>query len=684
MGDARVNDDHDARTGTSRSTLLGYAVLRANFDHSAPSYLDNFNAFVLDALAERYPAAADEAEVGEAIRTTFGLTIPDRVVGRLLRKLAKGGRAQAEEERRYSLTETARSGLQSLRESMSNFQSRQYELLGKFTSFVKEFHDESAGLIDADPGAHLQAFIERYAAPLLRRGVAGQRDNASPWGELQGAEYLVGAFVLHLEANDAATFSYLIDAVKGAILLSVLEIGPGDLSQKLSNLTLVFDTPVLLSALGYQGEMPQRAARQLLQLACELGVRLTYFEHTGKELSGVLDAAIVALRNPARSAEALRAVGTHFLDVGATASDVAIEQTMLHANLQRLGLRSIDKPESYFRYGLDESALEDLFKSKLPTQRESTRLYDLESISAIHRLRRGNSPNSFERCGYVLVTDNYGLTVVARQVDERHLWPLAMLDSEVASLLWVRSPAIADDLPRQQLLAAVYTGMQPAPHLWMKYVEEIERLQARGGVEPDEAIMLRSQPEARSALMDVTLGDTSKINPESVQVIVDRVRANLSSPYRVEADDARAQRDHAAREAESARQAQEELRKNVSGLRAELDELQSQVLARDQLIEQRATRRAYRIRLAVVITIATTLVLPVTLQAIIPSEFKHVPTAITLIVASAAVILLVIGILGSFIPGTFWDWLGPLERHMAKRIERRLRTSAALPPRAGR
>ena len=220
--------------GTGRSTLYGYAVLRANFDHDAPSYLDNFNAFVLDVLADRYPEASDEAGIGQAIRETFGFTIPDKVVGRLLKKLEKAGKVVAQRRNRYQIKESAREGLVSLRENMTKFQSRQTELLTKFTDFVKEHYSESSGLIDADPGLHLQAFIERHAVPLLRRGVTGKRDNATPWDELQGAEYLVGSFVLHLEANDAATFGYLIDAVKGAILTGVLETGPDDLRRKLT------------------------------------------------------------------------------------------------------------------------------------------------------------------------------------------------------------------------------------------------------------------------------------------------------------------------------------------------------------------------------------------------------------------------------------------------------------------
>ena len=64
--------EQTAPAPTGRSTLFGYAVLRANFDHDAPSYLDNFRAFVLDVLADLYPESGTEDTVGEEIREPDG------------------------------------------------------------------------------------------------------------------------------------------------------------------------------------------------------------------------------------------------------------------------------------------------------------------------------------------------------------------------------------------------------------------------------------------------------------------------------------------------------------------------------------------------------------------------------------------------------------------------------------
>ncbi len=352
----------------------------------------------------------------------------------------------------------------------------------------------------------------------------------------------------------------------------------------------------------------------------------------------------------------------------------------MRRNLQRLGLRIIIPPDNYYQYGLDESALEDLLKKELPTQKEITRLYDLQSISAVHRLRKGDSPDSLDRCGYAFVTDNFGLIVVARQVDERHLWPLVMLENEIASLLWVRSPAVADDLPRQQLLAAVYTGMQPAAHLWIKYVEEIERLEARGEVNPDEAVILRSRPEARDVLMDVTLGETNKINSESMEIIVDRVRENLSSPYRLEADCAKVERDRAEEEVDSARRISDELRQDVSDLQAKLGHLDVQGQVRDERIKQRATHRAHRVILPAVIVVVLILIVPEILKTVDPAAVRHLPAGIAFTFTAAAAILAVLGSIRMFVGGTVLDWLGPIEQRLAARIERRFRVSAGLLP----
>src|SRR3954463_6545590 len=160
-----MSTDANLRSASRRSALFGYAVLRANYNHNAPHYLDNFTGFALDVLAARHPEPVDEAVVGEALRETFGLTIPDRVVGLLLRRAVKEKKAETVDRIHFTVSDRARAGVASLEASIAEFEHKQSELLAKFIAFVRERHPERLSLVAEEPESHLHAFIEQQAVP---------------------------------------------------------------------------------------------------------------------------------------------------------------------------------------------------------------------------------------------------------------------------------------------------------------------------------------------------------------------------------------------------------------------------------------------------------------------------------------------------------------------------------------
>jgi regulator of extracellular matrix RemA (YlzA/DUF370 family) len=179
--------------------------------------------------------------------------------------------------------------------------------------------------------------------------------------------------------------------------------------------------------------------------------------------------------------------------------------------------------------------------------------------------------------------------------------------------------------------------------------------------------------------MSVTLGDTNMINAESMEVIVDRVREQISSPYKREADSAAAARDKAERETEAHRQISDELRADVDGMQAKLKRIETDNAIRDERIQHTAARRARRrVYTGVTLTILI-LFFPETLKTVDSTAVKHLPVWISLIFSSMAAGVALISFVQIFIKGTVLDWLGPVERHLAARIERRLRVSAGLP-----
>jgi hypothetical protein len=381
----------------------------------------------------------------------------------------------------------------------------------------------------------------------------------------------------------------------------------------------------------------------------------------------------------------LREVDAHFLDKGTTAADIEIERGNLRKRLQALRIREIQPPENHYQYGLDEAALEALLDKNVRYKVATTRRYDVDSLSAIHRLRRGTSPAEFERCRYVLITDNDRVVRAARQVDERHEFPLAMMDADMAALLWVRSPAVADDLPRTQLLATVHSGMQPGGHLWSKYLDEIERLEISGEVSDDDALLLRARPEARQALMMYTLG-RPEVDTESIAAVVERVHETLQQPIRAELASAQMSREtalHAAKEAqaesEQERAKRHELEGEVTTLRQTVDALGSRLTQQEESLRDRARQRARRVVSVTTYSVGGLLVLGAGIRLAAPHWVAGLPPAVGVALFLAGVAVFAIGAWRHFVGGSVRDWLRRIEDPLQVRLERKYRSRAGLP-----
>lgn len=666
--------------------LIGYAVLRANFNYNAPSYIDNFSTYVLDVVARCAPAPVAEGEVAERVRHDYGLNIPDRVVGRLLNRAVNKHQLTRVAGGRFVLADGEIAKVPDLTADVERFQQQARALAGKFMDFVSTVLPEYLSLVEDAPDEHLQRFVEANAVPLLSRALRGARgrpavDDAE---RVKGPEFLVNAFIDHISSADAAAFGYVVDLVKGAILTAVVELGTGSLERKLDDLTLILDTPVLLKALGYQGEVQQRAVEQTMALAERDGARLACFPHTIKELDGVLDSVVPVLRSRGARTGALRDVDAHFIDVGATPADLEVERGRLRERLRALHVNETNPPDTHYEFGLDEGRLDDLLQSEVGYRSAGTRRYDVDSLSAIHRMRRGGSGGGFEGCRYVLVTDNFDLAKASRKVDERHDWPLAMLDRDLAALLWVRTPAVDDDLPRAQLLATVYSGMQPGGHLWAKYLEEIEKLEARGDVSQEEAIVLRARPEARAALMQQTLGED--VSEAEVKEVVERVRAAWQAPYETETSAAHAAREAAVEAATKMRSQRDEAIAALSQARSEQAALQAQIGTlnqrfddQDRAIRTNAERSARVGVSSIVYAIGVLLVGLAVIGLVGPKWFPSLPARFSTLGIVAGAVVFALGAWRSFAGGSARDWAKHVERPLAQKLERRGRRRAGLP-----
>ncbi|MCX2749937.1 hypothetical protein OOZ51_19300 [Arthrobacter sp. MI7-26] len=674
----------------SQSSLIGFAVLRANYDAQAPSYVDNFRSFALDILCQNQSGITC-TNLAQTLRSRFGLTTPDLVVEKILKRAVRDGDACRDGEV-YRSTDKGQKNAPGVTASIARYERQRNELVTKYTDFINEKYAEHSKDLSLDPAGELARYLEYHAVPLLSQSLTGRK--AAGASGSRASEYVISKFIAHLADVDQTGFGYVEDAVKGAILASVVTLDTSTFAKSLKGLSIYLDTPVLINALGYSGAAQQQATLQMIRLAQTLGATTFCFDHSLKELDGVLASAEGVVRAGGRRREGLRPIDLHFQESRTSPSDIALARDRISMSLAELEIERRPKPDGYKEYGLDEGRLEELIQSHIHYRSDGTRRYDVDSLSAIHRLRRGSSPRQFEKCGYVLITDNESLVRAVEKLDqENHEWPLAMTDGALAAILWVRSPTVGADLPRKQILATAYAGMQPDSHLWARYLEEVAKLESRGVVNADDAVILRATTVGRTALMEETLGDEEYLSADSAVEVLGRIKSDIERPWLQKMVQVNKTQKDLAYSADVAAQTWLDQTDALDKTAAERDVAQRQAevtsaellkrnqesLERDAVLRAGAEGTARR----TINTVLLLLLVPSAAIAILkflnPPWMNQAPNWFGFVAAIFGVLLVVVATTRHFAKGTVREWLAPLEGRMSTRIEGRRRRLAGLP-----
>lgn len=668
------------RRPNATELLTTLALINVNWEVDRRSYLDNFVPFLLEAIRDPKVHGWSEAEAQAQLERTFGLAVPTKVVGSLLRRAARRGLAVRDNNRYVLTTEGRGDGLTPVAAARADCRRQQRNLACALATMVAARFGLQWTVEEAEEA--LASYIEQHAVPLLAASTRGV--SIQPLEVPLGTEYIVSIFVAEIAERDPEQFKYLDQMVKGSMLASALYVSvQGDVNRRFSNTTLYLDAPVCLKALGFEGSEAEIAARQVISMAIRQGAIVACFEHSVKEMVGVLDSAKTALTTGARRTDEL-GVLAHLRASGCTPSDVELIIERIEQRIGSLGLRVEATPPYRDHLGVDEVALEEELQKKVGYLHHPSLLTDLNSLTAIHRLRQGRSPRQLERCRAILVTDNDRMSAVGRSFFDRneHQWPVVIMENDLAALVWVKEPQSFPDLPRAQVIADCYAALSPSRALWQKVSQEIDRLQARGAITEDDVAILRYSHEASTAIMNATLGEPTRVTGPTIREALAHAKDMASEPVARERDDALTRARAAEVEGatlESARQAlmgdlqiaqgeAGEKSLQIADLTAQLEALQRKEARMRTGIRENARQSARRARLLIVAL--AVVVTAFGAASLIPEVAAIMSGWVLVLSRSAAVLALVATIFG-----TVPDLSKKAEDWLAKREElRRLRS----------
>lgn len=650
------------------STLTSLAIVKVNWDNNSQSYSDSFVPFVVAGLhALGVPSGA--SAVRDQIAASFGLQLPDGVVSNLLDRSRRSGYASQDSGRAYHLTEKGGSFSERFREQSVILNRRRNRLVAALMADGSALGRELTpdGAEDA-----LLGFIELHSAPLLAGLVRGDV-SAIPRIQQEGLEYLVAQFVVRVIEGEPELAQYLADVVKGSMLsASLYAVGAGEVDRRFRSTILFLDTPLILKALGHEGERSARPVLELIDLAREAGAAVACFEHSVQEARGVLHGVADVLKG-GRRPPTMRGVLAHYLEINSSSSDALERIGSMDEDLSNLRIAVRERPPHERDLTVDEGALRVALESAIRYTRPSAIDHDLDSLTAVHRLRNGRRVEQVERCRAALVTDNTSLVSAAqrffRDQEGASIGP-ALLDHNVTTLLWVKRPQAAPDLPLRQILADSYALLDPGPAMWRAYMDKIDALRDRAEISPADVTELRFSMEAHRALMDQTGGDSSRVSRAVVQASLAASRDAAAAPEREGRLVAEAEVRDERRRAQDLGDSLAEASRGVAELRASLAEMEGRVNSQRAAIASRAARDVRRGLLAG-LTIAIAIgVASVLMPAIpgIPPALAGVLRAVGSVITLAGVVTLV---LGGSIRSLAARVESPLTRHRIASLERR-------------
>lgn len=548
---------------TVTPTITSLALLKVNSDLLGKDYFENFVPMAAECLRRSHDSHEDVVSVTELqaqLRSQFGLQLPQSAVSTILNRLRKHGYVRLEGKVCYRDVEE----LEEL-----NFSKDQQRVRERHEFLVREFVDFCSrqlgkDLSPEDGYAALQHYLEENQLLVVDAVKPGGTVVPRPDRTVENAEFLVASFVRYLQKEEHIALRYLATVVKGHMLANAIFLpDPGSASRRFRNTEIYFDTPFLLDALGHGGESQRESCQELLELLYETGAELRCFDHTRDEVRGVLQQCARLMREGhGQGTMSGPGILRNFRSKGLSSTDVVMKFNNLEKDLGVLRIKVVDKPEYDSRHQIDEDTFRKEIEKSVRYLRERQISRDVDSMSAILRLRKGKTFAQLEECRALFVTTNSNLAEVTRRFfsDGSGAGSVSpcLTDYALTNLLWLKKPTAAPGLPRKRVIADCYAATRPSEHLWGKFLQEIERLRERGEVDADEYYLLRHSMEAETALMEATMGREELFTQGTIPEILDRWRHGIEAKKQSEVDAERASKEETERKLEAERKRERE------------------------------------------------------------------------------------------------------------------------------
>lgn len=544
-----------------RRQLITYAVVGQNLENSN-DFLAGLMPFYDPIVAELSGKLFDVQEFSEKLRSYYDWPVNEDVAEELIPRLVDAGRLETiKENGEKSAYFYSSNNLSEFDEAELSASENLKQLGELFSAFSENLSPLSA------VGRTLEGFenillnwivaVEGYDKDALSAAVARQMQQKS---DINLAEetiedesifvspnlnreesYLCARFVEWLSENQPDAFLRLIDIASVALLTEVvLSVrNPPDSNRTEPGLTIFFDTPMLMDALGLSGRNLERRMSLMISQLRKMKIKIWTFEHTCKEVRRNLRRMfeLTPHERYGYTAEAIKRAEvledfarTVMGDVESSVEEILEIQIVRQSLSDFPNSHSWFSEELYFEF-VDRATWHDYAEPKHT---------DALSVAMIMRKRGGQKSRDALKCKFLMTSRNWVFCEFAHRfckehglIAEQQVGPIIQHRQLAALLLMTLGYQGKREFIRSQVLGTCERVMRTRPRVIKTALRRIK--ECKPELE-NQLKALLTQPRSTQVLRDKTLNSDHVITNDTIGDLIELMNATVGEEERARAD----------------------------------------------------------------------------------------------------------------------------------------------------
>lgn len=502
-------------------TLISTAMLTAIFEQTKKSNIDLIAPFVLFIISKNEYGVTEEKIITQMEDEFSFLDFPRAVLKIIINKLKKEKKIELK-NKKYLLLGNAKKEIDLFNDRHLNASRETKELIDALWNYLKNYTTIKTNYNNVKIA--FGAFLDKNGY-IIYNNFNPQNLKVKNNDRLQ---FFIAKFIENQYNNQTKEFKLLINIIEGLLLANViyLQVTP-DNTTNLNKLNCYFDTPFLLRILGFKEKEDNESAVELIDLLKKQGAIIKCFTHSFNEVQSILrnyiDNREIGIINPTKTLESLDIEEYNITELNE-----------LYMNLEDIfkekGILIEDKPKyekikynkSKYEDQIDEKKLKEIIIDRYNNKDIKDIIVDndIDSISAIMRLREGKKIQKFEECNAIFVTSNHDLRTATKQllkINERIEISPVISDVDLTAIMWLRSLKDNPTLPKDKLIENARALLKPTPNIIEEFNKCLDKIKKVKYAKDGKALQsLIYTTHFSSKFMDEIEGDINKVNPSTI------------------------------------------------------------------------------------------------------------------------------------------------------------------------